>query len=129
MIQTAEEIFEEFLKLPRTEQLKVIEFLRAEKNQVYQEALVIREKNRLAELAQIEARYRPRTEWIKENTKDYLGQWLAFQENELFAHGTSREEVHKGAYSKGAKMVFLYFVGEKKFKDSDSSDKMPKVLN
>ena len=51
-------------------------------------------------------------DWLNENAKRYLGQWVALQGNELLSHGSDARAVRDEARRKGVERPLLFQVPE-----------------
>ena len=52
----------------------------------------------------------PNLVWIKKNSKDYQGKYVALKDGELIAYGRTFKEADQGAKAKGIKDSFLHYV-------------------
>lgn len=83
-------------QLPRDEQQKLIEAL--------QETQTSQPKKKLGRRVPPPVPSKDRTkeaQWLKEHSKEYIGQWVALEGDQLIACGSSAVEVSKAAKAKG----------------------------
>ena len=106
MQHTANEIIETIRTLPIQEKAKVYEWLDEEKRESAQK---IQTRENAKE--QFE-RFRKAQEWILENRRQYLNQWVCLDGDRLIAHGADALEVHRIAVEQDIESPFLHHIVE-----------------
>ncbi len=57
-------------------------------------------------------KYKLATKWIDEHRREYLGQWVCLDGEELISHGEDGVEVHREAKAKGIEVPFVVQIVE-----------------
>ncbi len=52
----------------------------------------------------------PELLWLKDNGRNYIGQWIALEGNQLLAHGKDHRAVLKAARATGAQSPLIHLV-------------------
>lgn len=52
----------------------------------------------------------PELLWLKEHGRDYIGQWIALEGNQLLAHGKDHRVVLEAAHATGAQSPLIHLV-------------------
>ena len=102
-----EQILADVKQLPRDEQQKLIKAL--------QESQLSQPKKKLGRRVPPPVPSKDRTkeaQWLKEHSKEYAGQWVALEGDQLIACGSSAVEVSKAAKAKGIDRPILVQVEE-----------------
>ena len=101
MQTTFEQIIEAARQLSTEEIEKLGEWARQQqivRSRANEKSLEVKEEVRKYKLAK---------KWIAEHKKEYLGQWVCLEGDELIGYGTDAIEVHNQAKAKGIKAPFL----------------------
>lgn len=98
MIQTAEQLIENFRALPEPERKKFFELIEAEKGE---------ETVNGRDLEQRNEKFRQALQWIEDHKEEYDGQWVVLDGDKLIASGTDSKTVYDEARAKGYQSPFL----------------------
>lgn len=109
MIQTAEQIIETVRALPLSEKEKFFDLAEAEKQKVLSE-----KEARNSDLRSEQKKFRLAMNWLNENRRKYLGQWVCLDGDRLIAHGTDAVKLYKEAREKGIEVPFVEHITEDK---------------
>lgn len=98
MIQTAEQLIENFRALPQPEREKFFELIEAEKD---------KEIINGSDLEQRNEKFRRALKWIEENKEEYDGQFVLLEGDELIAHGMDAKALYTQARTRGIEIPFV----------------------
>lgn len=99
---TLENVYKQAKQLPPEEQQKLID------------AISVRLKRKpLGKRVQPSVPYKDRSrehQWLRENSRNYIGQWVVLEGDQLLAHGTNAKEVFAAADATGIDRPLHFFV-------------------
>lgn len=98
MIQTANQLIENFRTLPEPEREKFFELIEAEKNKETVNGNDLEQKNE---------KFRRALQWIEDHKEEYDGKFVVLDGDKLVACGTDSKTVYDEARAKGYKSPFL----------------------
>ncbi|MBL8205615.1 MAG: hypothetical protein JNM09_15375 [Blastocatellia bacterium] len=99
---TLENIYRQATQLPPEDQQKLIDAISARLK-----------KKTLGKRVQPSVPYKDRSrehQWLRENSRKYIGQWVVLEGDQLLAHGTNAKEVFAAADSTGIDRPLHFFV-------------------
>lgn len=99
---TLENVYKQAAQLPLEDQQKLIE------------AISVRLQRRpFGKRVKPSAPYKDRSrehQWLKENGRAYIGQWVVLEGDQLLSHGTNAKEVFATAKAKGIERPLYFFI-------------------
>lgn len=98
MIQTAEQILENVRALPQTEREKLFQLIEAEKSKTNGKPDIGQKKNE---------KFQNALKWIDQHRKEFDGQFVLLDGDNLLAHGINPKELYDFARAKGIKSPFV----------------------
>lgn len=96
-----EQIKQAVLHLPSEDLKEFDEWYEAEKHHKFRD-----EKRENLNKYQVE-RFQKAQEWVRQNRKKYMNQWVCLEGDKLIAHGTDALEVHRKAKEAGIEIPYL----------------------
>lgn len=99
---TLEKIYQQVTKLPPEDQQKLVEAINARLK-----------RKPLGKRVQPSVPYKDRSrehQWLRENSQNYIEQWVALDDGKLIAHGKTAAEVFAQADALGYKQPLVFFV-------------------
>lgn len=98
MIQTANQLIENFRTLPEPEREKFFELIEAEKNKEIVNGSDLKQRNE---------KFCRALQWIEENKEEYDGQFVLLEGDRLIAHGTNPKNLYETARANGIEIPFV----------------------
>ena len=99
---TLENVYKQVTRLPSEDQQKLIEAISARLK-----------RKTLGKRVQPSIPYKDRSrehQWLKENSLNYIGEWLALDDGKLIAHGKVAAEVFAASDALGYEQPLIFFV-------------------
>jgi hypothetical protein len=98
MIQTAEQLIENFRTLPEPEREKFFELIEAEKGEKTVNGNDLEQRNE---------KFRRALKWIDQHRVEFDGQFVLLEGDELIAHGMDAKALYAEARGRGIKTPFV----------------------
>ncbi len=99
---TLENVYKQAKQLPPEEQQKLIEAIGARLK-----------RKPLGKRVHPRVPYKDRSrehQWLRENSRNYIGQWVVLEGDQLLSHGTNAKEVFAAADAAGIERPLYFFV-------------------
>lgn len=104
---TLQEVIQQAKTLPVTEQVTLAEFLLEQATRDVQNTTKnsVQTDSKIFERPDMERKLE--REWLKQNWREYLGQWVVIEGSVLISHGADGKEVSSQARSQGIHVPFM----------------------
>ena len=99
---TLENVYKQVTQLPSEDQQKLIEAISARLK-----------RKTLGKRVQPSVPYKDRSrehQWLRKNSRNYVGQWVVLEGDQLLSHGTNAKEVFAAADATGVERPLHFFV-------------------